>query len=270
MGSFLRALLQTPILRPILRPLLRLVLCRMVLPRFTVFLQKVIRLQEIDPELEKDLEQWFRGSLLLLAATANMEQALYGWLPFDLEGDQAWLGIGFRLLLAVGVIEAMPDQELFAVIHPGPPKLSFNRGVFREIWEKKRAILKGLLCQHLNRSSPVFAIMAAIFPDDPEKSVQIKVGWICYGMAITQYLIIGLVTSRDKALDVLGQFDRQVAIRRRELIDEFELGDKASPGADPSASETSPEVAKPADEASNSSSSGEIVAKSRDARYLSE
>ena len=43
---------------------------------------------------------------------------------------------------------------------------------------------------------------------------------------ILQYLIIGLVTSRDKALNVLNEFDRQVAIRRRELIEEFELSDR--------------------------------------------
>jgi hypothetical protein len=49
------------------------------------------------------------------------------------------------------------------------------------------------------------------------------VGWVCYLMAITQYLIIGLVTSRDRALDVLSEFDRAVAKRRNELIEEFKL-----------------------------------------------
>jgi hypothetical protein len=49
------------------------------------------------------------------------------------------------------------------------------------------------------------------------------VGWVCYLMAITQYLIIGLVTSRDRALDVLSEFDRAVAQRRNELIEEFKL-----------------------------------------------
>ncbi|HEX6987794.1 MAG TPA: hypothetical protein VF170_20605, partial [Planctomycetaceae bacterium] len=53
------------------------------------------------------------------------------------------------------------------------------------------------------------------------------VGWVCYGLAITQYLIIGLVTSRDKALDALSEFDRQVAIRRQQLVEEFE-GESAS------------------------------------------
>ncbi|MBA3315665.1 MAG: hypothetical protein H0T47_20565 [Planctomycetaceae bacterium] len=31
------------------------------------------------------------------------------------------------------------------------------------------------------------------------------------------------MTSRDKALDALSEFDRQVAIRRQELIDEFDV-----------------------------------------------
>jgi len=47
------------------------------------------------------------------------------------------------------------------------------------------------------------------------------VGWVCYLMAITQYLIIGLVTRRDKALDMLNEFDRAVAERRQELVEEF-------------------------------------------------
>ena len=70
---------------------------------------------------------------------------------------------GLRLLLAIGVIEAMPDQELFAIIHPGPPKLKPQKGMLREIWIQRVPILKGVLCQHLNRLSPVLAIMAAIF-----------------------------------------------------------------------------------------------------------
>jgi hypothetical protein len=47
------------------------------------------------------------------------------------------------------------------------------------------------------------------------------VGWVCYLAAITQYLIIGLVTRRDKALDMLSEFDRAVADRRKELVEEF-------------------------------------------------
>ncbi len=220
--------------------------------------------------MEKDLEQWFRGSLLLLAATANMEHLLFGWaMNWD------WFTIGLRLLLAIGVVEAMPDQELFAVIHPGPPKLKPGKTILKQVWERKWEIAKGSICQHLNRSSPVLAIMAAIFgaqvgaeyfaaeeaklavkieanlidsmrvTDDEGRAtakvrateqakaqIQIQqerawekftVGWVCYIMAITQYLIMGLVTTRDRAMDVLSEFDRAVAQRRRELVEEFQI-----------------------------------------------
>lgn len=212
-GGFFRILFANPYFRNLLKPLTRFFIGLIAIPIFHLILNKVVRVQEIDEELEKDLEEWFRGSLLLLAATANMEAALFGWVPMT----EDWVLMGFRIMLAIGVIEAMPDQELFSIIHPGPPalKLSKKYGIFRELKEKWRAILKGLVCQHINRSSPVFAILAAIAVD--------TVGWICYGIAITQYLVIGLVTSRDRALDVLSEFDRKVNIRRRELIEEFDL-----------------------------------------------
>jgi hypothetical protein len=47
-------------------------------------------------------------------------------------------------------------------------------------------------------------------------------GWVCYGLAVTQYLIIGLATSRDKAIDVVASFDAEVAARRAELITELQ------------------------------------------------
>ena len=53
------------------------------------------------------------------------------------------------------------------------------------------------------------------------------VGWCCYLLAITQYLIIGLVTSRDRAMDVLSEFDRAVAVRRKQLMEEFEIPEDA-------------------------------------------
>ena len=63
--------------------------------------------------------------------------------------------------------------------------------------------------------------MSAIFGG--VNPIHYTVGWVCYFMAISQYLIIGLVTSRDKALNVLAEFNRQVTIRRRELIEEFDF-----------------------------------------------
>ncbi|QEG15252.1 DNA topoisomerase I [Gimesia maris] len=215
------------LIRILLKPLMRFFIGLIAIPIFHLMLNKVIRVQEIDDELEKDLEQWFRGSLLLLAATANMESALFaGWVPLSLQGTELSILTGLRILLAIGVIEAMPDQELFSIIHPGPPSLKLSReyGIWRELKEKWRLILKGIVCQHINRSSPVFAILSA--------TTEGTVGWVCYGIAITQYLIIGLVTSRDRALDVLSEFDRQVTLRRRELIEEFDLDQEEVDEAD--------------------------------------
>lgn len=272
MGSLFRALMRAPLLRSVLRPITRVLIGAIAIPIFRFILRHVFRLQEMDEELEKDLEEWFRGSLLLLAATANMEHLLFGW---AMQWD--WFTIGLRLLLAIGVVEAMPDQELFAVIHPGPPKLKTGRGMFRDAWQKKWDILRGVVCQHLNRSSPVLAIMAAIFGaqvsaahfDKMEAELatelrrsfvtrmskeeaaqqaktqaraqveiaeqraweQFTVGWVCYGLAISQYLIMGLVTSRDRAMDVLSEFDRAVAQRRRELVEEFDLEDRVDKAA---------------------------------------
>jgi len=208
---FFKVLLRLPVTRSAIRFLLGVV----AIPTFRLFLRKVVRLQELDQELEKDLEQWFRASLVLLAATANMEHLLFGYIPDRLD----WLVVGGRILLAVGVIETMPDQELFAIIYPGPPKLKFRRGkIISTIKEHWRPYIKGLICQHVNRSSPVFAIMSTIF-DGPA-------GWVFYLIAITQYLIMGLVTSRDHAMNVLSEFDKQVTNRRRELIEEFDLDEQ--------------------------------------------
>lgn len=262
------------LLKPILKPLIRLIVGLIAIPLFRIFMRKVVRLQTLDAELEKDLEEWFRGSLLLLIATANMEHIFFDWVPLHLQENYAWVTVAFRIMLAISVVETMPDQELFSIIHPGPPKIEAKgiRDYLRQAKEKWREILKGMLCQHINRSSPVFAIMAAIFggvdhsyltehmqggiemihdlqeqgTHVPDSSVLIDqtkgmieslqatpnkyflkdregmiVGWVCYFIAIIQYLIIGLVTSKDKALDVLSEFDRKVAERRREIIDEF-------------------------------------------------
>ena len=233
--------------KPVLRPLTRIVVGVVAIPVFRIVLTRIFRVRDIDDELEKDLEQWFRGSLLLLAATANMEFLVFGWLDdhtkIEFTGEHAWLSIGLRLLLAIGVIEAMPDQELFAIIHPGPPKLKPKKGIISEVWTKRWEILKGVICQHLNRLSPVLAIMAAIFgsrvdgtylaglPDELARSKaweRFTVGWCCYFAAISQYLVIGLVTSRDKVFDVLNEFDRAVAERRRDLIEEFDLEEEAA------------------------------------------
>ena len=238
-----------PLFKSVLRPITRVIVGVIAIPVFRFFMRKIFRLQDLDDELEKDLEQWFRGALLLLAASANMEHLLFGWMDrLDWMDRMDWLTMGLRLMLAIGVIEAMPDQELFAVIHPGPPKIKPGKSFIVEFWRKKWAFLKGMLCQHLNRSSPVLAMMTAIvgaqLPTEPVEDYQrLKerwiVGWVCYLLAITQYLIIGLVTSRDRAMDVLSEFDRAVAQRRQELIEEFHLTGKESERVDTSAPGTS-------------------------------
>lgn len=256
MANLVRFLLPMSLLRPLLRPLIRFIVGLLAIPLFRLLLRRVVRLQDLDRELEKDLEEWFRGSLLLLVATANMEifffAQLFELFKFDLRGPEAWLAVGLRLLLAMSVIEAMPDQGLFAIIHPGPPKLQVPRKhLLRSLCAQAGPVCRGLACRHLNRSSPVLAIMAVIFGGDPhvpEEATHRLVGWICYGAAITQYLIIGLVTSRDKVLDALAEFDRQVARRRQELVEEFSLSDRspeaaragASEGADPAARSVAP------------------------------
>lgn len=63
-------------------------------------------------------------------------------------------------------------------------------------------------------------MMSAIFGGDPD-SPGAFIGWVCYLLAITQYIIIALITSSEKAGDLLAQFDQAVAEQREELIDEF-------------------------------------------------
>ncbi|MDA0833047.1 MAG: DNA topoisomerase I [Planctomycetota bacterium] len=220
-------LINTFAIRPVLRPLTRLIVGFIAIPLFRFFMKRVLRVNVIDAELEKDLEQWVRGSLILLVATRNMEELLFGWASFlQSDGEWYWILVGMRVMLAIGVIEMMPDQELFTIIHSGPPKLKFQRKErwFPQIRGYCFPFCRGLLCKHLSRSSPVFAILAAAAPG--------RLGWACFFLAITQYLIIGLVTSRDKAADVLSEFDRQVARRRRELQEEF-AGNPQETDADP-------------------------------------
>lgn len=262
MWSLFRLLMDVSLLKPIIRPITRLIVGSVAVPAFRLFTRRVLRCGTLDQELEKDLEQWFRGALILLLATQNMETTLFPWVepvihcrftqsaPLDpsnhseppvaadknqpagdstsisasqpsmLEvnhNDYGWILLGFRVMLAIGVIQMMPDQELFALMHSRPPKCQLDRK--RKLWPQVRAhgwpFLKGHICLHLNKSSPVFAILAAIAPGVP--------GWICYGMALIQYLIIGLVTTQDKAISALGLLDQLAKQRRNEVIEEFQL-----------------------------------------------
>lgn len=205
-------------LAEILRPLIRFLVGFIAIPLFRLFVRKLWKEEELSRELIKDIEQWFRGALLLLLATRNFEWWLLYYvagkteMPVeDLQSDWGWVSMAMRLLLAIGVIQSMPDQDLFSIIHVGSFKLQIppkNRiGALRQqAWP----FLKSIVCRHLDRSSSVFAILAVVLP--PGLTV-----WVCYGVACAQFLIIGLVSSRDKALDVLAQFDTEIHKRRLEI-----------------------------------------------------
>jgi hypothetical protein len=196
------------------RPLARVIIRVAALPALRFCFHHVRALERLNDELEKDLAEWIRGSLLLLLVTANMEVLLWHPLiPFpDLIDAHKWFGVGLRIMLAIAVVQMMPDQELFTIIHPGPRIPCFPPGTSLggKIRLCANPLCLGMFWQHLSRSSPVFAILAVIFTG--------WIGWLCYTMAVIQYLIIGLVTSRDRAIDVLMLFDVQMAARRHELV----------------------------------------------------
>ena len=107
------------VFKPVLRPLVRLVSGLVAIPVFRFLLRRVLRVQTSDAELERDLEMWFRGAVLLLAATANLEDVLFGWVPWHRVGDenQIWQTLLLRLLLAVGVMVVyMPLHMVMAVV----------------------------------------------------------------------------------------------------------------------------------------------------------
>ena len=207
----------------LLRPATRIVIGLIAIPVLRSVRKRVLKQAEWDDELEKDVEQWFRASLVLFFATKNMETIVSQWLAlnFDFSLDH-WFIVAGRLLVAIGVVESMPDQQLFSIIHPGPPKLVWRkqRGLQGNVSDQAWPLVRGLLCRHINRTSPVFAILSVIFG-----GLQ---GWVFFALAIVQYLVIGLVTSRDKALDVLSEFDRKIAQQREVLIDEFHLRERTA------------------------------------------
>lgn len=207
------------IVNPILRPVLRIVSGLVAIPVFRFLLRRIFRVQASDAELERDLENWFRGAVIMLAATANLEDFLFGWLPWHAQAEETvWQTLLLRLLLAIGVIESMPDEDIFSILHRGPPKLKLtSRAGWREAWRRKKDVLRGIGILHLRRSSPVFAIMAVIFGGPPD-TLRHTVGWWCYGLAIGQYLIIALITQRDRIAGLLEAFDREASVVRQEIL----------------------------------------------------
>jgi hypothetical protein len=227
LGNLVTWLFHLPGIRLITKPVTRMLLKLIAIPIFRFLLKYLLRVDVISQELEKDLSQWFRASVLLLFATHNMEQILFQTHTLDYKHEKLMDAVlfGLRLFLAVGCIEGMPDQELFRFIHPGPPKLKSKRfgAILSELRQNWRAWLWGVACIHLSRASPVFAIIT-VFQVGPA-------GWACYWLAVVQYLVIGLATSRDKAIDVLMSFDAEVAARRAELLSELQTVAAEEPGA---------------------------------------
>ena len=218
-------LFQWTVIRPIIKTLTRILVGLIAIPLFRLVVHKSGRIAKLEAELEKDLEEWFRAALVLLVATANMEHLIFGWVPLDLLGDERWVGTFFRLLLVVGVIELMPDQALFSVLHSGPLNLPIGKRLFHNLWNNRTDWIKKIGAVHLNRSSPVFAMMSAIFGGEPD-APGTSIGWICYVLAIVQYLIIALITSADKAGELLEKYDKAIGEQRKDLVDEFTKEDK--------------------------------------------
>lgn len=204
------------IFKPVLRPVLRILTGLIAIPIFRFFMRHCLGKKTLSKEMQRDVEMWFRGAVLLLAATANLEDFLFGWLPWH-KSEDPWFTMLLRLLLAVGVVESMPDQEIFAVIHRGPPKIKLTtlRG-WKELWRRRREFLRGIGVLHLKRSSPVFVIMTVIF-GGTAGTRDFVIGWIFYSLAIAQYLIIGLATESDRLAGLMEQFDRSAEAIRDEI-----------------------------------------------------
>ena len=211
-------------LRTVIKPISRLV-AGIVAARIIRFvLKRVGKVKVLDHELERDIEMWFRASLVLLLATANMEHLFFGWIPFDLHDRYSSIGMALRLLLVMGVIETMPDQEFFSVLHRGPKWEPPGKRFFARVWAARKSLFAGMFNQHIKRSSPVLAILAAIFGGERGSDAW-AIGWMCYTMALVQYLYIALVTSSDKAKDALAKFDEQMRAMRSDLKEAIETDD---------------------------------------------
>ncbi len=192
--------------KPVLRPVFRLLTGALAIPLFRFIARRCFRGRTLTGEMQRDLERWFRGAVILLAATANLEDFLFGWLPWH-KSEDPWLTMLLRLLLAIGVIESMPDQDVFSILHRGPPKAKLTtRAGWSEFWGRRFDFLRGLGVLHLKRSSPVFVIMTVIF-GGAMGTREFVIGWVFYGLAVTQYLIIGIITQRDRLDGLLRQFD---------------------------------------------------------------
>ena len=77
MPALFAGLLNNVIFKPVLRPILRLISGLVAIPLFRFLLKRIFKVKANDAEMERDLEMWFRGAVLLLAATKNFEDFVY-------------------------------------------------------------------------------------------------------------------------------------------------------------------------------------------------
>ena len=99
MGSLVQWLYNLPGIRLITKPITRTLLKLIAIPIFRFLLKYLLRIDVISQELEKDLTQWFRASVLLLFATHNMEEILFQSKWHEQELDAVLFGL--RLFLAI-------------------------------------------------------------------------------------------------------------------------------------------------------------------------
>ena len=129
----------------ITRPMARLIIRMGAVPGAAILFHHVRALERLDDELEKDLAEWIRGSLLLLLITANMEVLLWHKLiPYpDLLDKHKWFGVGLRIMLAIAVMQtdARPGAVHASFIpvrefpkFPPAPRSRINCGLLRSRW----------------------------------------------------------------------------------------------------------------------------------------
>lgn len=213
---FIAGIFNNILLKPVLRPVFRILTGLIAIPAFRLVMRFCFPNKTLSKEMQRDVEMWFRGAVLLLAATANLEDCLFGWLPWH-KSEDPWLTMLLRLMLAIGVVESMPDQDAFAILHRGPPSIKLTSlAGWQSLWRRRREVLRGIGVLHLKRSSPVFVIMTVIF-GGPKGSGEFAVGWTFYALAIVQYLIIGVVTDSRRVAGLLEEFDRGAAAIRKEM-----------------------------------------------------
>jgi len=149
----------------LLRPLIRLLVGFIAIPLFRLFLRRVGAFEAARCRAHQESRTVGPAVRCCCSwATDNFEYAVFGEYLSDWKHQYIWLSLGLRLLLAVGVIESMPDQALFSIIHPGPERLLFPKGQrIKAAREQFWPFCKGMFFRHLDRSSSVFAIMAVIF-----------------------------------------------------------------------------------------------------------